>query len=105
MLLFTDLFEQLHLLAERRLVPGHQQAAEAAGHTAEARQLHCTRVQCAWLQILSTFINSVTIVICNSVKILQTHLLTISNQLQLKSVYSQCSVWLLCTVCRYSACR
>ena len=36
MLLFTDLFELLHLLAERRLVPGHQQAAEAAGHAAEA---------------------------------------------------------------------
>ena len=54
MLLFTDLFEQLHLLAERRLVPGHQQAAEAAGHAAEAGQLHCACVQCAWLQILST---------------------------------------------------
>ena len=54
MLLFTDLLEQLHLLAERRLVPGHQQDAEAAGHTAEARQLRSARVQCAWLQILST---------------------------------------------------
>ena len=50
MLLFTDLFELLHLLAERRLVAGDQQAAEAA----EARQLHCACVQCAWLQILST---------------------------------------------------
>ena len=54
MLLFTDLFELLHLLAECHLVPGNQQAAEAAGHAAEAGQLHCTRVQCAWLQILST---------------------------------------------------
>ena len=36
MLLFTDLFELLHLLAECCLVPGHQQAAEAAGHAAEA---------------------------------------------------------------------
>ena len=53
-LLFTDLFELLHLLAERRLVPGHQQAAEAAGHVAEAGQLRSARVQCAWLQILST---------------------------------------------------
>ena len=54
MLLFTDLFELLHLLAERRLVPGHQQAAEAGGHTAEAHRVHCACVQCAWLQILST---------------------------------------------------
>ena len=54
MLLFTDLLELLHLLAECCLVPGHQQAAEAGGHAPEARQLHCARVQCAWLQILST---------------------------------------------------
>ena len=36
MFLFTDLLEQLHLLAECGLVPGHQQAAEAAGHAPEA---------------------------------------------------------------------
>ena len=54
LLLFTDLLEQLHLLAECGLVPGHQQAAEAAGHAAEARQLYCARVQLVWLQILST---------------------------------------------------
>ena len=75
LLLFTDLLEQLHLLDERRLVPGHQQAAEVAGYAAGARKLHC-----AWLMAPAQFIiNSVTIVIGNSVKILQAHLFTISN--------------------------
>ena len=54
MLLFTDLFKLLNLLAECRLAAGHQQAAEVAGHAAEAGQLYCARVQCALLQILST---------------------------------------------------
>ena len=48
---------QLHVAASL-LAPalavsaGHQQAAEAAGPAAEARQLHCTHVQCAWLHVL-----------------------------------------------------
>ena len=46
LLLFTDLLEQLHLLDERPLMPGHQQAAEVAGHAAGARQ---RQLHSAWL--------------------------------------------------------